>query len=267
MNRLLVEGMRGNDVKQVQQLLIKHNLLPAGSDDGIFGDNTERAVKAFQKSSGDVVDGIVGKRTWDSLNELIGDVWKLQESDYIKAAKDLQCEVAAIKAVSEVESAGDGFIQPHMPKILFERHWMCRKLKEYGLGTALVLAKEHLPNIVATTPGGYKGGVREWGRYNEAYGLNKECAIEATSWGRFQIMGFHYEDLGYKSQKDFAEQMSISESEHLEAFVKFIKKNPSLLDAIRSKDWAKFAYHYNGRSYRKNKYDIKMEKAYKRITK
>jgi peptidoglycan hydrolase-like protein with peptidoglycan-binding domain len=35
--------------------------------DGIFGRLTEAAVKAFQKSRGLVVDGIVGPLTWSKL--------------------------------------------------------------------------------------------------------------------------------------------------------------------------------------------------------
>lgn len=266
MNQLLRNGSRGENVQKLQQILIDKGFLK-GYADGIFGPMTESAVKAFQRSSGDVVDGIVGRRTWDSLNDAVGDVWKLQEEDYIKAAKELQCEVASIKAVSEVESAGDGFIERGMPKILFERHWMYRKLKEYGLGTALNLAVEHLPEIVNRDAGGYKGGVREWGRFNEAYGLNKECAIESTSWGRYQIMAFHYDRLGYDSPKHFMDEMMKSESEHLQAFVRFIKINPSLLSALRDKDWAKFAHGYNGPAYQKNRYDEKMTEAYERLTK
>jgi peptidoglycan hydrolase-like protein with peptidoglycan-binding domain len=35
--------------------------------DGVFGRLTEAAVKAFQKSRGLVVDGIVGPLTWSKL--------------------------------------------------------------------------------------------------------------------------------------------------------------------------------------------------------
>ena len=35
--------------------------------DGIFGENTEKAVRALQKNYGITVDGIIGTDTWDSL--------------------------------------------------------------------------------------------------------------------------------------------------------------------------------------------------------
>ncbi|WP_373427998.1 N-acetylmuramidase domain-containing protein, partial [Chryseobacterium sp. WLY505] len=46
----------------------------------------------------------------------------LTEQDYINAAKELGCEVSAIKAVSEVEAPKGGFQADGTPTILFERH-------------------------------------------------------------------------------------------------------------------------------------------------
>lgn len=38
-----------------------------GLEDGIFGQNTKLAVMEYQASKGLVADGIIGKKTWDSL--------------------------------------------------------------------------------------------------------------------------------------------------------------------------------------------------------
>ena len=54
-------NMTGEDVKQVQQALIK-----AGakiSADGVFGPGTEDAVKQFQVMKGLTADGVVGAKT------------------------------------------------------------------------------------------------------------------------------------------------------------------------------------------------------------
>ena len=40
---------------------------PCGAEDGIFGKNTEHAVKEYQEAHGLVPDGIIGKNTWNSV--------------------------------------------------------------------------------------------------------------------------------------------------------------------------------------------------------
>ena len=42
-----------------------------GGLDGIFGPQTDKAVKAFQQSTGLTVDGIIGCNTWRSLQETV----------------------------------------------------------------------------------------------------------------------------------------------------------------------------------------------------
>lgn len=43
--------------------------IPSQVPDGIFGQDTERAVKAFQNSSGLTPDGVVNRQTWDAIVE------------------------------------------------------------------------------------------------------------------------------------------------------------------------------------------------------
>lgn len=62
----LKQGARGEQVKAVQQKLIKWGYLK-GSADGIFGAKTKAAVIAFQKKNGLAADGIVGTRTAQAL--------------------------------------------------------------------------------------------------------------------------------------------------------------------------------------------------------
>lgn len=63
---LLKNGSRGELVKQCQMMLNQKGY-SAGSADGIFGSNTEKAVKALQSAAGLTVDGKVGKNTWTAL--------------------------------------------------------------------------------------------------------------------------------------------------------------------------------------------------------
>lgn len=62
----LREGDRGSDVKTVQEKLKRWGYY-TGEVDGIFGEQTASAVRAFQKKNGLTVDGIVGTETSQAL--------------------------------------------------------------------------------------------------------------------------------------------------------------------------------------------------------
>lgn len=59
-------GNRGVDVKAIQGFLRHHGVMTERVD-GIFGDSTEAAVRAFQGARGLTVDGKVGQHTWAAL--------------------------------------------------------------------------------------------------------------------------------------------------------------------------------------------------------
>lgn len=63
---VLSNGMGGGYVKTLQILLNKYNNAKL-AEDGVFGPNTETAVKAYQKNRGLEVDGVVGAKTWAQL--------------------------------------------------------------------------------------------------------------------------------------------------------------------------------------------------------
>lgn len=59
--------MRGDDVEDLQRLLVAKGFKL--DVDGVFGNGTDRAVRAFQQKSGLAVDGIVGNATISVLAE------------------------------------------------------------------------------------------------------------------------------------------------------------------------------------------------------
>ena len=260
--KTIQQGSRGKTVEQLQTLLKEKGFLQ--SVDGIFGPGTHRALVKFQQVNNLNDDGIAGKRTWEELKGNHIDPWQMTAQDMARAADSLGVELAAIKAVSEVESAGGGFFKAGQPKVLFERHWMNRRLKARGLTLAAELGRSQRPDIVNSRTGGYRGGALEWTRLQTARSLCEEAALESASYGRFQIMGFHWETLGYPSVHDFFEKMCINEGHQLDAFVKFILADGRLHKALKKKDWTAFARTYNGPAYAKNEYDVKMAQAYRR---
>ena len=69
----LRKGSRGQYVLYWQVFLNKHGFI-CGIEDGIFGDNTQRAVKYFQDAYGLVPDGIIGPKTWNAVHEITQDI-------------------------------------------------------------------------------------------------------------------------------------------------------------------------------------------------
>lgn len=191
---------------------------------------------------------------------------RLTQDDYSRAARALDVPVAAICAVTEVESKGSGFLPDGRPVILFERHIMRRQLEKMGRKDVADLQVK-FPSIVNRQPGGYKGGAAEHERLGVAASINRQCALESCSWGLFQIMGFHWKLLGYESVQAFVNAMYRSEGDQLDAFVRFIQANPNLLRALRAQDWAALAAGYNGPAYVKNAYHTKLATAFARHSK
>ena len=68
---VIVNGARGDQVVNLQKSLKKIGFDP-GVIDGIFGGNTEAAVKQFQASNGLLVDGKVGPNTKAALCSALG---------------------------------------------------------------------------------------------------------------------------------------------------------------------------------------------------
>jgi L,D-transpeptidase ErfK/SrfK len=64
--RLMSPTMSGPDVRALQESL-KELGIYRGVVDGIFGPQTDQAVREFQSQAGITVDGIVGPNTWDAI--------------------------------------------------------------------------------------------------------------------------------------------------------------------------------------------------------
>lgn len=186
------------------------------------------------------------------------DELKLKDGDIERAAKTLDVEEAAIRAVIDVESSGSGFWQVDgyadlVPVINFEQQWFSRLTKSKYDKSNPDISSRKLDR---------QFGKSEWPRFSSAAALDREAAIQATSWGLFQIMGFNYKKCGYSSVEDFLTDMKKSEGGQLDAFIGFIKSNKTLHEAMQKAEWAVFAYNYNGPQYKMNNYDARLEKAY-----
>jgi hypothetical protein len=180
---------------------------------------------------------------------------RLTEKDYANCAFANQLEVATIKAVAEVESAGSGFGDDDRPKILFEGHWFHKYTdgrydKDYPTISYPRWTKIHYG----------KTQLAEWDRYLTARNLDDRSAMMSTSWGKFQIMGFNHGVCGFRSVYEFVSAMMESEGEQLEAFIQYVAAR-GLIDELQEHRWADFARLYNGPGYAQNQYDIKLTRS------
>lgn len=106
----LKSGSRGSDVTYLQQRLTTKGY-GVGSIDGIFGNKTLEAVKAFQAENNLVVDGIVGAKTWAALEgKTFSDVYeyslKRDGEQYISKnfkVKEFKCKDGSDKILIDVD--------------------------------------------------------------------------------------------------------------------------------------------------------------------
>ncbi|WP_338444782.1 N-acetylmuramidase family protein [Pseudomonas sp. LTR0] len=265
----LKHGERSQAVRELQRKLNERGAKLV--TDGVYGDTTEAAVRAYQVKVGLVSDGIAGPKTLASLQGS-NTLQLLKHADLVSASQRLGVPVAAVYALNEVESQGRGFLGNGKPVILYERHIMYRQLQvprapeddqEQLRQRADDLAKQ-APALVNPKAGGYIGGTSEHQRLAQARQIDEIAALESASWGAFQVMGFHWRRLGYASVHDFVAAMVRSEADQLEAFVRFIETDASLLKALKGLKWATVAKLYNGPDYQRNLYDVKLERAFER---
>jgi len=180
----------------------------------------------------------------------------LQEQDFTDAAEMLGCDAAAVRAVCQVEAPRGGFNPDGSPVTLFEGH----KFYQFTRGEFAVQAPD-LCFKTWTRQFYGKTWQAEQARLQRAMELDRPAALKSASWGKFQIMGFNHEMVGFAAVQDFVNAMYGGEREHLMAFVRFVKA-AGLTPALRRGDWANFARGYNGPGYAENSYDTKLAAAY-----
>ncbi|WP_034948182.1 N-acetylmuramidase domain-containing protein [Erwinia oleae] len=261
------------DVKTVQSLLNSNKVITNASNslviDGFIGEKTIARIREFQEKIVKLKspDGIVSPHgpTMRNLhnhstshvsmtfnaNEKV-----LTEDMYISAAKALNCEVAAIKAIVMTETEIRGpFDDQDRPTILFEKHYFSRLTqKKYDASH---------PTISGPATMDYGTFSSQYKKLYAAMELDKLAAYKSASWGAFQIMGENYSSSGYSDIISFVKGMETIGGQ-LFAFVNHVKNTPVLLHSLQSKNWSAFARYYNGPGYKKNKYDAKMGRNYEK---
>ena len=181
------------------------------------------------------------------------------DKNIIDICKKQTIEAASLLTFISVETGGQGF-DGKTGKIIiqFEPSWFKKKAPYAPSGLWSV-------NKVDVQS-------KEWSAFNDAFKKNKDAAMQSTSIGIGQIMGFQYRRLGYKSVDDMWNDANKGIEEQIKQMVKFINSDPKLRNALKEHDWTKVATIYNGRGfmdlakkYHRTPYDEAMEIAYNRF--
>jgi peptidoglycan hydrolase-like protein with peptidoglycan-binding domain len=167
----------------------------------------------------------------------------VSEAAFAAIAARLGAPVPHVKAVAQVESSGETFWTiggKQLPPVRPEAHWFGR-LTGYRFNTTHpdLSCRSWNPALAATTKAG------AWDQLTRMRGLDAEAADEATSWGGFQVMGFHWKQLRFNSVHGLVAAMDTTEGQ-LEVFAKFIEADRPLHADLVAGTWLDFERRYNG---------------------
>lgn len=178
-----------------------------------------------------------------------------------KISAEFGFDPAVMLAFIEVETGGKGF-DPSNGKIMiqFEPAWF-RKKAPYAPSGKWSLNKVDVQ-------------AKEWPAFNDAFSKNPNGAMESTSIGLGQIMGYHWKRLGFSSVGEMWDHAKKSLQNQIWQIANFIDTDRNLKEAIKAKDWFTIAKIYNGsgfrelaRKYGREPYDRSMANAYKKYSK
>jgi hypothetical protein len=158
-----------------------------------------------------------------------------------------------LEALIAVESGGSGFWEGRL-KIRLEAHLLLSAT--YGNPNAFqpyfkinrdnLLEAWYRPDARAEWIAYHAGQDGEWGAFQVARMIDANAAIRCTSMGLGQVMGFHWQSLGYGSPLAMFAAMQRSEAAQLAAMYNYILARPKLIAAINARDWDTITRLYNG---------------------
>ena len=162
-----------------------------------------------------------------------------------------------------MESAGSGWFDSGLPKILYERHYFHKFVKKTITWVTGFISN---PSSGGYTVDADKNGINDnWDKLAAAVCIDPYGALQSVSIGSFQVMGRWYKDCGYKHPIDMLWAARNSEYEHWKMLAGFIKANnltkAFLAISTNANDNVRFVEAYNGPAWRKNDYANKLAKA------
>ena len=183
----------------------------------------------------------------------------LGEEDYRATARDAGIsEVAIVKAVAQVESNAQAFLQDGRPCIRYEPHHFHHLTGgRYDRAFPALSSPYSIVKALHLSKGNQAG----YAVLEMAMKLDADAAVQACSWGAFQVLGTHWRAAGFSSPHAMVREVYRGLRAHLRLFVGYIQES-SLAATLNRKDWAGFARRYNGSNYAKTRYDVRLQESY-----
>lgn len=171
----------------------------------------------------------------------------------VKTAQSLYVEPAALASIINVESSGSGMGLTGAAVIRLEVHLLWSKVSvehrplvdaRFRVDGPAKWQGHKFLNAAGTWVPMHTGQVLEWVALSVAQSIDADAACRSTSWGMGQVLG-DWTHLGFKSLSEFLQAQTTVDGQ-IDTMARFIKENPSLLTALKAKDWHTFARGYNG---------------------
>jgi hypothetical protein len=185
---------------------------------------------------------------WNSYGGLTG-----------RVASALETASGPAMAVLMVESGGDPFDAAGRVIIRFENHIFWRYFGErnpevfnrHFVFNAQRRWQGHRfrPDAAGPWISFHGDNAREWQALEFAATLDENAAYRSASFGMAQVMGFNHSRLGYTTAREMADAKQADVRFHILGLFDFVKgpgPTSELLEALRRRDFLKFATAYNG---------------------
>ncbi|CAM5367899.1 hypothetical protein MAUB1S_06307 [Mycolicibacterium aubagnense] len=179
-----------------------------------------------------------------------------------KAAREFGLEPKALLAIAEIESAGQVFARiagRNEPLIRFEGHYFDRRLAEDRRETARAAG---LASPVAGEIANPRSQAARWQLIERAAEIDRQAAYESTSWGLGQVMGAHWQWLGFDTVDGLVEEARSGAAGQARLMARYIDRS-GLATALNAHDWEAVGHGYNGPGFAENGYHLKLAEAYR----
>jgi hypothetical protein len=169
---------------------------------------------------------------------------------YIDTAAELDIPPASLRALGVVETDEKPFTPSGAPTPRLEiAYW-----KRFRLASRAAVGFDRATNS--------RDLDMRWVQFEAMRAVQEIPAILCHSFGLFQIMGFNYRACLCADPVIFlAESMSLDGQFRM--VKRLIQSSPDLHGALRRQDAQQVGFHFNGRNYRQNQYDVKWAAAVK----